>query len=127
MRVTVGLSVVLGLSLVGLAWAAARLGLARIEGCGCWEIPLAFTARRHGRLILFHREFDAARGDYGTEYRAYELPALIGSELRDHWPELPAWAVRPLGAVQVSAVRFEGPGGRYVRTGLLDSLLGLAG
>jgi hypothetical protein len=87
--------------------AVPRPGRVAIRTCGCWEIPLAFTVRRGGRVLFFVREEDPDRGGWSETYAVRDRPNGTDFEPCFELPIGPSseWSLR--GRVPVATLRFE--------------------
>ncbi len=101
------------LALAFIAWVAEADGLALprpgrvpIRSYGCWDTPLAFSARHQGRELLFCREEDE-HGAWADVYTVRERPWVNGADPRFDLPvaETGGWSLR--GHTPVAELRFE--------------------
>ena len=111
------LALPLGWTALGLAffaWVAEaegialpRLGRMAVRTYGCWDTPLAFTARRRHAVLLFTREEDLERGGWSDTYTVRERPAGDGSDPKFDLPLAPTndWSLR--GRTPVASLCFE--------------------
>jgi len=82
----------------GLSWPL-RLGRRAVQTIGCWDAPLAFTARYRGEVFLFARDEDAERGGWSDAYTVYSGAATAGL--------VPAAAWTRRGTAPVAGLVFE--------------------
>lgn len=75
---------------------------------GYWDVPRIVLARAGGQVFLLDCQFDDDLDDYPDEYTVYLMPAGTdeGSVPQD-WGTLRNRAVRRLGTLPVSRVRFD--------------------
>ncbi len=80
---------------------------ARFEYREFYDVP-RYVVIRHpdGRTLLLVSSFDCARDDYDDRYAVYLLPSDVDLDIGS-WADLPARALRLLGRVPVSEVRFD--------------------
>lgn len=74
---------------------------------GYWDFPRIFLVRESNRLYLFDCPFDPDLDDYPDRFTVYLLPDIPDDATPTDWTTLPGLAVRILGEVPVSAVRFD--------------------
>ncbi len=74
---------------------------------GYWDIPRIFLVRESNRLYLFDCLFDHDLDEYPDHFTVYLLPDIPDAETPADWTTLPGRAVRTVGEVPVSAVRFD--------------------
>ena len=98
-----------------------RPGRTRIETLGCWDVPLTFLARRHGRSYLFWREFESATGSLPNAYEVFGLEPG-GVDAARAWEHCVGEG-RRLGTVAADALRFDHKRGPYVDTASLARAL----
>lgn len=72
-----------------------------------YDVPRMIVLRYQGRTILLDCVFDSAVDEYRDTYEVFELGGLPLEALQGSWQGLRARAIKRLGAVQVSAVRFD--------------------
>jgi hypothetical protein len=101
----------LGLAFMGWVAEADGLALPRpgrvpIRSYGCWDTPLAFSARHQGRELLFCREEDE-HGAWANVYTVRERPWVRGASAQFELPvaETGGWSLR--GRAPVAELRFE--------------------
>jgi hypothetical protein len=97
-------------------WIPIRLGP------DFWDVPLLFTTKYKGGTYLFHRPFREEIDDYGP-YNVYLLPELPAHDLSEDWSVLHTKAVRSLGEVSLSEVRFDWSEGHKLDAAVLDRLI----
>jgi hypothetical protein len=125
----------IALSLAFFAWVAEadgipvpRPGRAPIQGCGCWETPLAFTVRHRDTVLLFTREDDPEHGGWSDVYAVHQRPKVAGVDPRWELPLVPGneWSLR--GRAPLASLRFEHHERvSYVQRGSLERVLAAAG
>jgi hypothetical protein len=110
-------------------FALPRPGRVAIRTAGCFDIPLAFTIRRGGRVLFFVREDEPGQGGWSDVYTVRDRPK--GTEGFEPCYELPpairsGWSLR--GRTPSVALRFEHHGRiSYVTRGSLERSLAAAG
>jgi len=71
------------------------------------DVPRAVVVSDGQNTYLFDCPFDEMRDDYAPDYEVYVMPSLSRAELSGSWVSFPQRAVRLLGRVPVSSVRFD--------------------
>ena len=74
---------------------------------GYWDFPRIFLVRESNRLYLFDCAFDHDLDEYPDHFTVYLLPDISDADTPADWTTLLGRAVRTLGDVPVSAVRFD--------------------
>ena len=87
-----------------------------------YDVPRAIVASHGERTYFFDCPFDEQRDDYGTDYDVYLMPSLSDSELSGSWESLRERAVRRLGRVSVSSVRFDKSHRREIDLEILEQI-----
>jgi hypothetical protein len=87
-----------------------------------WDVPRIFRVTYQGALLLFDYPFDEETEDYPDWNQVYLLPRLGEEELAGSWAQLARKAVRPLGKVPITQVRFDPTKRQSVDATLLDGL-----
>jgi hypothetical protein len=98
-----------------------RLGLARIEPHGCWDVPLSFVVAHRGRSLLFHRPFP--HEDLPDAYTVYALPSAAAQDVRGAWGLQPVGGSQQLGLVPAASLQFAHSCGSYVQARTLRAAL----
>ncbi len=88
-----------------------------------YDVPRLFVTNYHGQLYLFDCPFDNDLDEYPDSYQVYQLPALTEAELAGSWENLPALALRSLGAVAVADVQFDPAKRTRINTAIFGKLL----
>jgi len=88
-----------------------------------YDIPRMFIAEFSGSRFLFDGSFDDAADEYPDEYAVSLLPPLTQKELEGSWEHLSENAIRFLGRVPTTAVRFDPTRRKYIQDDLLRALL----
>ena len=74
------------------------------------------------RTYFFDCPFNEQRDDYLPDYDVYLMPSLSQPELSGSWVSLPERALRRLGRVPVSNVRFDESGRREIDLEVLEQV-----
>jgi hypothetical protein len=88
-----------------------------------WDQPRIFFIRHDGRLYLFDCAFDNETEDFHDTYAIYEMPELTEADYAGSWAHLADKALRRLGEIPLTQVRFDPTKRRQIDTAVLTSLL----
>jgi hypothetical protein len=72
-----------------------------------WDVPRIFFTTFNEQLYLFDCQFDESVEDYPESYQVFLMPTLTDMDYSGSWVDLWRKAVRKIGDVPVSAVRFD--------------------
>jgi hypothetical protein len=87
-----------------------------------WDVPRIFLVAYQGELYLFDCAFDEELEDFLDTYQVYVLPDIAEAQLAGSWEELPEKALRYVGAVPITEVRFDATKRQSIDTAILDRL-----
>jgi hypothetical protein len=93
-----------------------------IKYMGFYDVPLIFIMRYRGENYLFDCPFDDEKEDDSDSYKVYLMPDLNDQQLPKDWTTLHTRAVRYLGDVLVSNVRFDPSRRNSVDASVLDAI-----
>lgn len=82
-------------------------GWAKIKYREFWDIPRIFFVEHSSCLYLFDCQFDGELDDYPESYQVFLMPALSEADFAGSWADLWQRAVKKIGDIPVSAVRFD--------------------
>src|SRR4051794_1550118 len=72
-----------------------------------WDVPRIFFVEDGGDLYLFDCRFDKDGEDYPESYEVFLMPALTKADYAGSWADLRQRAIKKLGGVPISSVRFD--------------------
>lgn len=87
-----------------------------------YDVPRVFLVFHRGQQLLFESVFDEERDDYSDVYDVYLLPPLGPEEIAGSWEFISKRAVRRVGRLLVSDVRFDSTRRKSVDPDVLDRL-----
>lgn len=91
---------------------------------GYWDVPRIFLFHHEGNLYLFDCAFSEELEDYPEVFEVFLMPGeLLLDNLPNDWTILCEMAVRRLGTVPVTEVRFDPTRRQFVDASVLDTLL----
>lgn len=82
-------------------------GWSKIKYREFWDIPRIFFVEHSSSLYLFDCPFDETLDDYPESYQVFLMPALSEADFAGSWAGLWRRAVKKVGEIPVSAVRFD--------------------
>src|ERR1700752_1184086 len=94
---------------------------APIEFRDFWDYPRIFLARVGEETFLFDCRFDKVTEDFPDHYQIFLMPIMPDDELTGSWDRLSDRAIRFLGELAVSAVRFDPTRRESVDVSVLDA------
>lgn len=74
---------------------------------GYWDVPRIFFVDYLGLTYLFDCTFDEDLDDYPDDFEVFLMPPLSEEEMAGSWADHWKKAIRKVGSVPVSAVRFD--------------------
>lgn len=88
-----------------------------------YDVPRIFIVKHRDMQLLFDSRFDEDLDDYPDFYKVFVLPDISDGDLRGSWEHLAKRAVRFLGEVRTSAVRFDPSKRRTIESAVIDELV----
>ncbi len=88
----------------------------------CWDVPRIFFVDHSDNLYLFDCQFDSNLDDYPESYQVFLMPTLTDADFAGSWADLWQRAVRKVGDVSVSAVRFDPTKRAAIDADVFDSI-----
>jgi len=85
-----------------------------------YDIPRAIVAGDGQHTYFFDCPFDEVLDDYAPEYDVYIMPQLSQADLSGSWEALTQRAIRKLGRIPVSDLRFDATQRREIDLGVLE-------
>lgn len=89
-----------------------------------YDVPRVFVAAYDGVTFVFDASFDDGVDDYPDQYAIYTLPTVAAADLAGPWDALRSRAVRHLGTMPVSAVRFDPTRRQSIDRGVMQAVAG---
>jgi hypothetical protein len=89
-----------------------------------YDVPRIFLTSHEGVHFLFDCKFDDALDEYPNSYKVYLMPPLSDSDLSGSWDGLPKLAIRYVGEVPLSDVKFDRTLRSEIDTKVIEDLLG---
>jgi hypothetical protein len=96
---------------------------ANIEYREFYDVPRVFLVEYKQQLFLFESPFDEGHDEYSETYSVYVMRELTKEERQGSWEQISEKAVRKVGEVRVSDVKFDSTLRRAIDTSLLDHLV----
>ena len=93
-----------------------------IRYLGFWDVPRNFFVRWGDQLLLFDCPFDDELDDYPDDYAVYQMPELMLKDIESNWIGLPDKAIRVVGHVPITDVKFDGTRRRAIRSEIFSRL-----
>jgi len=93
-----------------------------IRYLGFWDVPRNFLVCYQGEQYLFDCPFSEELDDYPDHYTVYVLPELSSEEIDANWAALPGKAIRQVGEVPITAVRFDPSRRKAIGAEVFDGL-----
>ncbi len=87
-----------------------------------WDVPRIFFAEFDGALYLFDCAFDEVAEDYPEYYSVFLMPHFSESDYAERWTYHWQRALRKLGIVPISKVRFDATMRRSIDSGILEEM-----
>ena len=87
-----------------------------------YDVPRVFFVTHRDRGFLFDCSFSESVDDYSSEYDVYVMPCLQDEDLAGSWENIRSRAIRQIGTVPITAVKFDDTRRKEVDTELLDDL-----
>jgi hypothetical protein len=94
-----------------------------IRYLGFWDVPRNFLVRYQRELYLFDCPFREELDDYPDSYAVYVLPDLSADEIDADWAALPGKAVRKVGDIPITDVRFDPTRRKAIGAEVFDALV----
>lgn len=89
---------------------------------GFCDVPQIFVTHYGGEDFLFDCPFDEELEDDSDSYKVYVLPSLKDEDLSKDWTTLHTRAIRYLGEVPVTSVRFDPSRRQAIDAAILDEI-----
>lgn len=87
-----------------------------------YDVPRIFIAELGSAWYLFDCPFDDQIDDYASTYTVYEFPKMEKSALTGSWENFPAQAIRKIGSVLVTHVKFDQTLRREIESAVIEHL-----
>lgn len=88
-----------------------------------WDFPRIFLVSHEQSLFLFDCELDEDVEDFSSEYKVFLMPELSEADLSGSWNKLSERAIRFLGEIPVSEVRFDQTRRKFIEGEVVSELL----
>ncbi len=87
-----------------------------------YDIPRAFLVNYQEQFLLFDSPFNESEDDYSGFYTVYLMPQLSTQQIEGSWSMLPSLALKTMGRVEVSDVKFDKSYRKCVASSILELL-----
>ena len=88
-----------------------------------WDVPRIFLVSFEQSLFLFDCHFDEEVEDFSNRYQVFLMPMLGEDSLSGSWCELSENAIRFLGEIPISEIKFDETRRKFIENETILKLL----